>query len=262
MKRALVLAAALAAASFVPAGAAAALSLRASVEPASVGLGDRFTYTVEASGASSGIRVFADTGPFVTVSGPRTTRSGDTVRVTQTLQCVDRGCVPNTKPRRVPLPPPRATVGGTVVRGAPAAVTLVPRVPETVVRAARAGYLRQTAVGAPSSRLPLGATAAAAVVLAVLAGLGAVALLALEVRRVTARRRREATRAGGLELALRLLRESAGRPVPDRRRAADLVAREAGAAEATRVAWARPEPGPDDVRELAGEVESASGSRP
>jgi hypothetical protein len=48
--------------------------------------------------------------------------------------------------------------------------------------------------------------------------------------------------------------------VPDRRRAADLVAREAGASDATRVAWSQVEPGPEDVRELAREVESGSWS--
>jgi hypothetical protein len=73
--------------------------------------------------------------------------------------------------------------------------------------------------------------------------------------------------AGGLELALRLLRESAGRPVPDRRRAADYAGRAAAARggtqvadEASRIAWAPPDPEPADVGALAEHIESAVGS--
>jgi hypothetical protein len=246
-----------------PAHAATTVSLHATVAPASIGLGDRFVYTVEAratGGSSPSLRVFADTGPFVVVSGPRASRSGDGLRVTQTLQCVDRGCVPNTGPRRVFLPPPRATLGATSVKGSPAAVVLVPRVPEKVVGSSRAAYLRQTAVMPPTARLPLGAAAAGAIVLAILAGLGAIALVGSELRRRGAGRRELARRAGGLQLALQLLRESARRPVPDRRRAADLVAREAGTVDATRVAWSRHDPRPQDVEELARQIEAAAGS--
>jgi hypothetical protein len=73
--------------------------------------------------------------------------------------------------------------------------------------------------------------------------------------------------AGGLERALRLLRESAGRPVPDRRRAADYAGRAAAAlggaqvaGEASRIAWAPPDPEPADVGALAEHIESAVGS--
>jgi hypothetical protein len=48
--------------------------------------------------------------------------------------------------------------------------------------------------------------------------------------------------------------------VPDRRRAADLVAREAGTVDATRVAWSRHDPRPQDVEELARQIEAAAGS--
>ena len=66
--------------------------------------------------------------------------------------------------------------------------------------------------------------------------------------------------------AVRLVRESAGRPEPDRRRAADLLARVAGtrdrsglAAEARRIAWAPPDPTADTVEELAAHAARESG---
>jgi hypothetical protein len=88
-----------------------------------------------------------------------------------------------------------------------------------------------------------------------------VLLLGVMRRRLPARRR-EPPR-GRLERALRLLRESARRPGPDRRRAADYLAQtlEAGAAlplarDATRVAWSPPEPAPIDVESLAARAEA------
>jgi hypothetical protein len=74
--------------------------------------------------------------------------------------------------------------------------------------------------------------------------------------------------AGGLERALRLLRESAGRPAPDRRRAADYAGRAAAAErggaqlsdDASRVAWSPPDPEPTDVGALAERIETALGS--
>jgi hypothetical protein len=71
---------------------------------------------------------------------------------------------------------------------------------------------------------------------------------------------------GGLEHALRLLRESARRPVSDRRRAADYVARAAGtrgsdvAVDATRVAWSKSDPQPPEVTALADRVETTLGN--
>jgi hypothetical protein len=249
---------------------AGAATVRATVDHQTVGLGDPFRYTVEARAASGTLRVVADTGPFAVVAAPKTSRSragGMTiVRVEQTLACLDRGCVPGAQPRSVLLPAARAiTATGSAV--APAvAITLTPRVPVSAVAAARAAYRRQVEVPPPSTPISLGA--AAAILAAAAAAL--VAFAALLLWRGLGHRRTVPVQgrvAGGLERALRLLRESAGRPVSDRRRAADYAGRAAAArggaevaGEASRVAWAPPDPEPADVGTLAEHIESAVGS--
>lgn len=218
--------------------------VQASVHPAQVGIGDTFQYVVVAKGLSGAqARVVADPGPFELARPSSVHRDGDTVRVVQTLVCVDRSCAPGDTARRVTLPAPRA--GSTV--GAAQAVTVVPRVPAQAVAAPRAVYREQTQV--PGSAAPFVAVAVVLVIAAVLLALTGAALLAV-------RRRPEADARGplGLADALRLLRESAARPVPDRRRASDLVARLAGSAEATELAWAPPPPEPSDVERLAERV--------
>jgi hypothetical protein len=249
---------------------AGAATVNATIDHRSVGLGDPFRYTVEARSASSTLKVIADTGPFAVVAAPTTSRSQSggmtVVRVEQTLACLDRGCVPGAQPRTVLLPPARAIdAGGSAVATA-ASITLVPRVPASAVAAARAVYRRQVSVPPPSTPLSLGLAA-------VLLGAGALVLLALAfvvawygARRQTATLARGRF-AGGLEYALRLLRESAGRPAPDRRRAADYAGRAAAARgggqvadDASRVAWAPPDPEPADVGALAERIESAVGS--
>jgi hypothetical protein len=95
--------------------------------------------------------------------------------------------------------------------------------------------------------------------------LGAAAWLVVSARRVAGRA--PASQHDRLARALRLVRESAGRGGSDRRRALDLLAEtleERAAArveETTRLAWAAPEPAPEDAVALADEVESALGSR-
>ena len=253
---------------FAPAAGAA--TVHATVDHEAVGLGDPFRYTVEARAASGTVRVVADTGPFAVVAAPKTSRSragGITiVRVEQTLACLDRGCVPGTEPRRVLLPAARA-ISSTGSAVAPAvSITLTPRVAASAVAAARAAYRRQVEVPPPSTRISLGA--AAVILAAAAAALIAFAVLPLwrglrHQRTVPA----QARVVGGLERALRLLRESAGRPVPDRRRAADYAGRAAAArggaevaGEASRIAWAPPNPQPADVGTLAEHIESSVGT--
>ena len=81
----------------------------------------------------------------------------------------------------------------------------------------------------------------------------AAALVAIELRQRSA----EAP-VDRLRRALRLVRESAGRPPDDRRRALDHLAATLGetppAEQATRLAWARPEPEPDATLAVADEV--------
>ena len=72
------------------------------------------------------------------------------------------------------------------------------------------------------------------------------------------RRRTPAAPVDRLRRALRLVRESAGRAPPDRRRALDHLAATLGdvppAARATRLAWSRPEPEPEPTLAVADEV--------
>jgi hypothetical protein len=254
---------------FVPAAGAA--TVHVTLDHRSVGFGDPFQYTVEARSSSDTLRVIADAGPFAVVAAPKTSRSrsgGTTVvRVEQTLVCLDRGCIPDAHPRTVLLPPARAISADGNAAAPAASITLVPRVPASAVAAARAVYRRQVEVPPPSTPISMGAAAAllavAAVVLAALASL-------LAWRQVRRRRVGLPIRgrfAGGLALALRLLRESAGRSVPDRRRAADYAGRAAAARggsqladDASRIAWAPPDPEPADVGALAERIETALGS--
>jgi hypothetical protein len=252
------------------AGAATAPVVHATLDHRSVGLGDPFRYTVEARASSGTLRVIADTGAFAVVAAPKISRSRSggvtVVRVEQTLACLDRGCAPGAQPRSVLLPAARAITAGGSASGEAAAIMLTPRVPARAVAASRAAYRRQVDVAPPSTPVAMGWAAA------LLAG-GAVVLVAcalLLVWRGVRRQSAPALRgrfAGGLEHALRLLRESAGRPVPDRRRAADYAGRAAaargGAAvadDASRLAWAPPDPEPADVGALAERIESAVGS--
>jgi hypothetical protein len=252
--------------------AAAPLEVHATLDRGSVGLGDPFVYTVEARAPATGtLRVAAGTGPFTLIAPPRTSRrvSGGVavVRVEQTLICVDRACSPGAQPRRVLLPPARAWSGGRSSAARTPSVTLTPRVPASAVAASRAAYRRQTAVPPPSTPIPLAAAAAilgiAAAVL-VAAGL----LLALRELRPARAHTAQGRVAGMLEQALRLLRESAARPAPDRRRAADYAARAAArdaaleggsqvVDEARHVAWAPPDPEAADVGTLAEHIETA-----
>lgn len=249
---------------------AGAATIKATLDQHSVGLGDPFTYTVEARSSSDALRVVADAGPFTVVAAPKTSRSRSggvtVVRLEQTLACLDRGCVPDKQARTVRLPPARALSPDGNATAPATTITLVPRVPASAVAAARAVYRRQVGVPPPSTPTSMGRAAALfAAAAAVL-----VALAALLVWRGVRRESPVAVRgrfAGGLERALRLLRESAGRPAPDRRRAADYAGRAAAARggaeladEASRVAWAPPDPEPVDVDALAEHIESALGS--
>jgi hypothetical protein len=251
--------------------AAEPLAVRATVSPAVVGFGDPFTYTVEvradaATADAAGVRVVADTGAFATLAPARMERSSrggeSVVRLTQVLACLDLACAPTAAPRRVELPAARALAelraGGEATATARAVrIDVTPRVPQAVVAAARPAYRRETDLRAATKRVSPDLLAALLLVTAAVLGVTALALAAGGLLRSRARVGREAD-DDSLVRALRLVRESAGRPVSDRRRAADLLARalaERGtpplADEATTVAWSAREPAPGDALALA-----------
>jgi hypothetical protein len=267
VRRALVAGAVVAAslAAVVPA-AADDVVVRASVDRQSVGLGEPFDYRVEVHGAT-GMTVFADVAPFVAAAPPHRSRSdgGRVVRIEQRLICLDRACAPSKNARRVALPRVRVTGAGDVAPAAPVSITLVPRVPEAAVTASRARYRIDDHVHA--ARAPWGAAAGALIALATACLLGAAVLLLRSARPAPAMAGAQGGAPGGIAYALRMLRESARRPVPDRRRAADFVARAVGdgsthsaADDARRLAWSAPEPQPPEVVALADRVETTRGS--
>jgi hypothetical protein len=186
------------------------------------------------------------------------------VRIEQRLICLDRDCAPDGRRRRVALPPVRVLSGGVRTLAAPVTITLEPRVPATAVKESRARYRFDDTVR------PAGGPSRAAIVALALLAIVCVAAAALLVAPGVKRRRTTGTGdrlRGGLEHALRLLRESARRPVPDRRRAADYVARAAetrgsdvSVVDATRVAWSKHDPQPPEVTALADRLETTLGN--
>jgi hypothetical protein len=215
---------------------------------------------------STTVRVTADLGAFTAVSAPRTTRTREhgawVVRVEQEAVCLDRGCAPGAKAREVKLPRATARWQGGSISAPRARLIVVPRVPVSAVRAARAQYLSDTGVPA-RPRLGLAA---------VLLGAGAVVLLACALALLAWAFRPERATAGdrarrlSFDEAVRLLRESRARPAPDRRRAADFAGRAsawrgdgATAAEAARLAWSPPDPDSREVGVLADRLERRDG---
>jgi hypothetical protein len=248
-----------------PAAAAESVVVRAAVDRQVVGLGDPFLYVVEVRGPS-GSTVFAEPGPFVLTAPPRRSVSdgGKAVRIEQRLICLDRGCAPDGRRRQVALPPVRVLSGGVRTVAKRVTITLEPRVPETAVKESRARYRFDDTVR--PARAPPRAAILALVLLAIVCVAAAALLVAPGIKRGRPTDSGDRLR-GGLERALRLLRESARRPVSDRRRAADYVARAAGTrgsdiavVDARRVAWSKPDPQPPEVTALADRVETTLGN--
>jgi hypothetical protein len=253
----------------VPGTAAAATGVvvHATVDRQRVGLGEPFVYTVDVKGPA-GLTVFADVSPFVAAAPPKRSQAegGTVVQIEQRLICLDRACAPNKISRTVALPRVRVTGAGShSVVSAPATITVVPHVPESAVTAARARYRIDDHVRAAGA--PWGAAVAILAALAVACLVAAVLLLVRSRRPAATTSSVSRSAPGGIAYALRLLRESARRPVPDRRRAADYVARTVGedgprsaAEDARRLAWAAPDPQPPEIVALADRVETTSGS--
>ena len=238
----------------------AAVEVRASAQPATVGVGDVFSYVLEVHVPPEGAEpdaadLRASPGPFRVLEPPRLDRtddeSGVVLRLTQRLACLDAGCLPTSGPRRVLLQSARVRVGGAVVTAAPVTVRVRPRVAPASVAGGPRAYRRETLLPAPEGPVE----PAAAVWL--LGGVAlAIAWCALAVAASVVRPLRRRRRENALERAIRLLRESARHAPPERRVAADLLARVAGdesavADQATALAWSPPDPSAADAETLA-----------
>jgi len=160
----------------------------------------------------------ADPGPFDRLPDGR-------------LACLSDACANRT-----------VTVGGVTVM-------VLPRVTAKEVAARRPSYRADTTAPTASDGLADELLFAAAAVLALCA-----ATLALSALRGRDRQ----AQVDRLLRALRLVRESAARAPPDRRRALDHLAATLGdappAERATRLAWSRPEPEPEPTLAVAEEV--------
>lgn len=271
MRRGLALALTSAAAAVMSAGAlAAAPTITATARPDTPLFGDPFEYVVVVTtpaGDAGNVRIADDVGPFARVAPTRTSRSVSngvaTTTVTETLACLTAACM-STSPdgHLVPLPRARAVVDGATVAAIPASVRVGTRVPAPEVSAAEPPFTRPhdlPAVGyRVSPALLQAALLAVGLVLLVAAALG----IAVPVVRRRSETARAAAAADPVARAVRLLRESAGRDVPDRRRAAGLASRVVDrpdlSLDAATIAWSRPEPGPPDASSLADRVELAA----
>ncbi|MES1248261.1 MAG: hypothetical protein ABUS54_11390 [Actinomycetota bacterium] len=184
--------------------------------------------------------ILDDLAPLTVLAPARTTRtrSGrlETVTVTQQVACLTADCLGGA----VRLPKATVTVDGTTVRTPWRSLHVRSRVSAKDLARATPRLAADTTPPAPAYRVsPVSATTALEAIAGVAAA-GAVALLALEA--FALRRRRLVDEQDELTRALRLLRESEGRDVPDRRRALGLLSRLAGDRAARDLAWSAREP--------------------
>ena len=255
---------------------AAPLAPSASFEPAAPRFADRIAATatvVVGDGVDPGsVRTVGGFGPLDVLSGPvveRHDRGGGrtAVELRWVVACLNEDCVPGDTARAIALPPLRFSAtredgsrATAVVRWP--ALAIAGRVSRAEAGAATPPLRRETTLPAVSYRVSPGTLATA---FDALAGLLLLAAAALAVRALVRRqRRREAERLARLtplERALLYARESEGRGPDDRRRALGLLGRvlgETGSAlggSASRLAWSPPEPSPDEVESVVGDVE-------
>ena len=246
--------------------AVALVAAHLSVTPAQVGVGVRVTaqavVTVNAQKVDpSSVRVSLGVAPLAAL-GPVRQRG---LHFTVDAACIDEGCVPDANARAVHLAPVRVT--GRLKDGRPFTRTfswptlvLASQVPARALRGAPPLRLEQTA---PSPKYAVSPSTLAAV-LDALAGVLALAIAGgLLLMRRRAQRRSAALALDPLDRALALVRESAGRPPADRRRALNLLARVLDrrrpglAPSVDEAAWSRPQPSAEAAEEVADTVEHA-----
>lgn len=254
----------------VPVAAAAEAGPTASLtaEPVAVRFGDALLLRAEVRvpGGKAAV-VLVDPSPLSALAPARTSRHTDgavtVVTVTQRVACLSAACLSSGRAKAVAAGVASVRLGGRTVAVAAerARVTVRGRVDPGLARRPSGGYRVDTSL--PAVTYPI---APATLVALLLAGAALAALVALALL-VPDARRRLAGRVADVDVdpfarALRLLRESAGRAAPDRRRAADLVARvvrarggERQVEDASRLAWSRPTPAPADALGLADAVE-------
>lgn len=251
-----------------PAAAAGPLRAQASLDSSTVRFGDavraRVSVVAGPDVRPGSVRVTGGLAPLTTVSPQHVRRVGDVIEVTRTVTCNTAPCVAENGVARPRIAPARVSAvladGRTVrVTAAWPQLTVRGRVSSADLERPRPPFRSSVVPPAPTYRSAPATMAwlldGAAIVLA----LAAAGLLVAQVRRRV--RRRSATAPDQLERALRLARESEQRPAPDRRRAVGLLARLLDdrhatlAGSASELAWSRPQPEPDALESLVGDVE-------
>lgn len=245
-----------------PAAAAAPLHVRTSFDDATVDFGGVVRAHVAVVGTGS-VTATLDLAPLTPVSPLQTARHGSVVELTRTFVCLTAACVSDRGDATPKLAPVEvvARIGGRSVRVTKPwpALHIRGRVTTADLSGSRPPFRASLVPPSPSYRAAPAMLAwlldGAAIVLA----LAGVTLVLLQLRRRATRRR--APPVDELALAVRLAREAEARPVPDRRRAAGLLARvlrsrdERLAVAARDLAWAKPQPEAAALEELVGDVE-------
>jgi len=191
------------------------------------------------------------------------------IELTRDAICVTSACVSDTgstTPKLAPALVSATLQNGRTVRVAAAwpRLTVRGRVTGGDLSRAEPPFRAALLPPAPTYRTSPGTLAWLLDAAAIVLGLAAAALVLVQVRR-WARAREGVARADELERALRLAREAEERPPPDRRRAAGLLARLLGerdaalAGSASDLAWREPQPEPEALESLVGEVERERG---
>jgi hypothetical protein len=233
------------------------LAVRATLDQPVVQFGDPLTARVILTLDRSVVRpqslqVNIDLAPLTPLSAPvRTqTESGrlETITIAQRVDCLSDQCLAPT----LRLPRVRVSAGALAATASWPRLHIRSRI--TAKDLARANPRFAADVTPPPLRYRVAPATAAAWLEAIagLAAAGAVALLLLEARR---RRRARVVQADELARALRLVRESEQRPVPDRRRALALLARVRPSPEVSDLAWSAPPPEPEALDELVSRFE-------
>ena len=257
----------------VPGAARAApLSVHATTQPSAVGIGDAFTYVVDvrvdpALVDARSVTVVADGGPFAPLGDQVVSRSSTSVHLEQRLACLDSSCVPRGARRTVTVPPARARVSCAAAEGRRRSER---RSPSRSSHGCRPMRCAPAAPATASRRHSHRRTTGRA---------GSQSPRALR-RRCSSLRAwgSPRPRRGAGDVRLRRGRRGAAGAcapappriglarAPDRRRAADLLARVARtrgapplADEATRVAWSPEQPQPATATALADKADDGAG---
>lgn len=275
---ALVTAAAMVAAVVAPASAHAASPIRVetSISPDWIYFADEVTARVEVVADrtqvdASTLEVRPSFAPWEEVGVPRVTTDETAAVVDRTvlytLRCLDVACLPRgTVVQPFRLPPVTVSAespgGASIVRTRRwPPIHVAGRFLPPATGAVRPALALQTR--APSARfaVPPNAVAFAFDAAGALIGLVVVALVALEIRRAVYRRRHPVDTRPPLARAIDLVREAQARDADDRRRAVGHLARllprpDREHAAAVEIAWAKGDPSPGELGELAAAVES------